>query len=220
MVRRPGRLFLLLLAVGITVALEQRPPWTMAAEAGAWASPPARRVEPGPAGLDRHRRGHACRLRQARRTCGCCLCSAREFSSRFVPVSNSAAVRAASAVVFIITAALWLRPTIDLLHFIVAIFGRLPIVTPVFVYAAVMAAAGLMLVPPLVATITKVRPFVRPSLETALCLFAVAGTAGFAYVAPGYTHEEPLRRVARARAGRRRPGDLGRGIHRTGDRSG
>jgi hypothetical protein len=113
-------------------------------------------------------------------------------------VSNVVAVRAASAVVFVVTAALWLRHTIDLLRFVVAIFGRLPIVTPVFVYAAVMATAGLMLVPPLVATITKVRPFVRPSLETALCLFAVAGTAGFAYVAPGYTHEEPLRRVVRA----------------------
>ena len=80
----------------------------------------------------------------------------------------------------------------------VAIFGRLPVVTPVFVYAAVMAAAGMMLVPPLVATITKTRPFVRPSLETALGLFAMAITAGLAYVAPAYTHEEPLRRAARA----------------------
>ncbi len=77
-----------------------------------------------------------------------------------------------------------------------------------------------MLVPPLVATITKARPFVRPSLETALCLFAVAGTAGFAYVAPGYTHEEPLRRVARAVQDGGRPGDLGRGIDRTRHRPG
>jgi hypothetical protein len=36
----------------------------------------------------------------------------------------------------------------------------------------------------------------------------VAGTAGFAYVAPGYTHEEPLRRVAERfrTAMARRPG--------------
>ncbi len=114
-----------------------------------------------------------------------------------LPVSSAVAVRTASGIVLVVTAALWLSPTIALLYFMVAIFGRLPIVTPVFVYAAVIGAAGLMLVPPLVATITKVRPFVRPSLETALCLFAVAGTAGFAYLAPGYTHEEPLRRVAR-----------------------
>jgi hypothetical protein len=55
-----------------------------------------------------------------------------------------------------------------------------------------------MILPPLVATVAKTRPFLRPSLETALCLFAVAATAGFAYVAPAYTTDAPLRRVARA----------------------
>ncbi len=89
-------------------------------------------------------------------------------------------------------------PTESLLHFIVAIFGRLPVVTPVFVYAAVLTAAGVMLVPPLVATITKTRAFVRPSLETSIGLFAIAITASLAYAAPAYTHEEPLRRSARA----------------------
>jgi len=115
-----------------------------------------------------------------------------------VPVSSVAAVRAASAVIFLIAAVLWLRHTVDLLRFMVAIFGRLPIVTPVFVYAAVMAATGLMVVPPLVATIAKTRPLLRPSLATALGLFAVAVTAGLAYVAPAYTSEEPLRQTARA----------------------
>jgi hypothetical protein len=115
-----------------------------------------------------------------------------------VPVSSAVAVRAVSGMVFLITAALWLSPTTDLLYFVVAIFGRLPLVTPVFVYAAIMAAAGFMLVPPLVATLAKAKPFVRPSLETAICLFAVAATTGYAYVAPAYTDEEPLRRSARA----------------------
>ena len=115
-----------------------------------------------------------------------------------IPVANAVAVRAVSAVVLLVTAALWLRPTTDLLHFTVAVFGRLPVITPVFVYGALIAAAGLMLVPPLVATITKTKAFVRPSLETALCLLAIAVTAGVAYVAPAYTNEEPLRRAARA----------------------
>jgi len=194
---RPGRLFLLLLAVGITVSWSSarlgqwlpkrahglRHPlvaWSLALPVWIAIAAAMLSLAPGAAYLWLLP-----------------LFSAGLLLS-ILPVSNGAAVRAASAVVFIVTSALWLRQTIDLLHFMVAIFGRLPIVTPAFVYAAVMAAAGLMLVPPLVATITKVRPFVRPSLETALCLLAVAGTAGFAYLAPGYTHEEPLRRVARA----------------------
>ena len=115
-----------------------------------------------------------------------------------LPVSNIGVLRGASAAVFLITAALWLRHTHDLLFFIVGMFGRLPIVTPVFVYAAVMAVAGLMLVPPLIATIAKTRPILRPSLATALGLIAVAVTAGLAYKAPAYTNEEPLRRIARA----------------------
>ena len=116
----------------------------------------------------------------------------------FLPVSNAVAVRAASVVVFLIAATLWLPNTVDLLRFIVAIFGRLPIVTPVFVYAAVMAAAGLMLVPPLVAAVARIAPLRFPALATAACLVAVAATGKFAHMAPAYTDDEPLRRVARA----------------------
>ena len=115
-----------------------------------------------------------------------------------IPVSNAVAVRGVSAVVLLATAAFWLNPTVDLLYFTVANFGRLPVITPVFVYPALIAAAGLMLAPPLIATITKTKAFVRPSLETAVCLLAIAVTAGVAYVAPAYTNEEPLRRAARA----------------------
>ena len=55
-----------------------------------------------------------------------------------VPRRSAVAVRAASVVVFSVAATLWLRNTVELLRFLVAMFGRLPIVTPVFVYAAVM----------------------------------------------------------------------------------
>jgi hypothetical protein len=115
-----------------------------------------------------------------------------------IPVSNAVAVRAASVVVLLVAATLWLPNTIDLLRFVVTIFGRLPIVTPVFVYAAVMAAAGVMLAPPFLSAISRTQPLRFPKLATAVCLVAVAVTAKFAHMAPAYTDGEPLRRVARA----------------------
>jgi hypothetical protein len=114
-----------------------------------------------------------------------------------IPVSNSIAVRAASVAVLAVAGTLWLRDTVDFLRFVVTLFGRLPVVTPVFVYGALMAAAGVMVVPPVVATIAAARPLLRPPLMTACCLIAVAVTAGFAYVAPAYTYEQPLRRQVR-----------------------
>ena len=116
----------------------------------------------------------------------------------FLPLHSIAVVRLASGVVLVVAAALWLQPTTSLLYFIVATLGRLPIVSPSFVYAAVLTGAGLMIVPPLVATVTPTRPLLRPAIGTGAGLFAIAVTAGLAYMAPAYTNEEPLRRVARA----------------------
>jgi hypothetical protein len=107
-------------------------------------------------------------------------------------------VRAASLVVFAVAASLWLRNIIDLLGFAVAVFGRFPIVSPVFIYAAMMAVAGLVLVPPLVGTFAASRRLVRPWIVTVVALFAIAVTAGFAYEAPAYTPDAPLRRMVRA----------------------
>jgi hypothetical protein len=115
-----------------------------------------------------------------------------------VPPANAIAVRAVSGLIFIVVASVWLLPTVAMLHFLVAIFGRLPVVTPVFVYAAVVALAAVVLLPPLIAVIAKTRPLVRPTLGTAIGLMAIAVTAGLAYVAPAYTDEQPLRRTARA----------------------
>jgi len=114
------------------------------------------------------------------------------------PVTSEPLVRAASLVVLAVAGTLWLRDTVDLMRFVVAIFGRLPLVTPVFVYAAIMSAAALMLAPPFIAVATTTRPLLRPSAITALCLTAVAIAAGLAYRAPAYTHEQPLRRYVRA----------------------
>jgi hypothetical protein len=95
-----------------------------------------------------------------------------------------------------VSGTLW-RDTIDLLFFVVALLGRLPLITPVWVYAAVMLAAGAMVMPPLIAAVAATRPLVRPALGTALLLAAVAVTGGFAYAAPAYTYNEPLRRAVR-----------------------
>jgi len=75
--------------------------------------------------------------------------------------------------------------------------GRLPIITPVWVYAALMLAAGAMVVPPFIAAVAATRPLLRPSILTAVLLVAVVVTTGLAYAAPAYTNAQPQRRQAR-----------------------
>lgn len=113
------------------------------------------------------------------------------------PAMNTAAVRAVSVIVLAAAGTLWIPNAVDSLRFAVAELGRLPIVTPTFVFAALLAVSGLMVVPPLLATTASTRPLVRPTLTTAVCLFAIAAAAGFAYMAPSYTDDAPLRRFAR-----------------------
>ncbi len=115
-----------------------------------------------------------------------------------LPPYRDVAVRVASLVILAATATLWLPDTYDLLWFVVAVMGRLPLVTPVFVYAAVIGAAGIMVVPPLIALLARERPLVRPWLVTAVLLLAIAAAASAAYVSPAYTAERPLRRSVRA----------------------
>lgn len=114
------------------------------------------------------------------------------------PRSSALAIRVSSIVILGVAATLWLRETVELTRFMVAVFGRLPMVTPVFVYGAVLAMAGLMIVPPFIAAVAPPHPVPRPSLVTAICLAAVAAAASFAYAAPAYTYDQPLRRYVRA----------------------
>lgn len=114
------------------------------------------------------------------------------------PPSNGPILRIASLLVLAVSATFWLRDTVDMLRFMVAVFGRLPIVTPVYVYPALIAIAGLMVAPPLFAATVRQLPLLRPSLATGLALAAVALTWVSAWLAPAYTPEEPLRRYVRA----------------------
>jgi hypothetical protein len=113
------------------------------------------------------------------------------------PIRNVLVVRALSILVLAASATLWLRDSIVLMNFAVAVFGRLPVVTPVFIFAALLTMGGLMVVPPLIAATAAVRPLMRPTAITAVCLLVVAITVAFAYVAPAYTAQQPLRRDVR-----------------------
>jgi hypothetical protein len=107
-------------------------------------------------------------------------------------------IRIVSVVVLAVAGTLWLRNTVDLLQFSTAVFGRLPMITPVFVYAAIIAAGAVMVMPPLVAISMRPTPVGRPSLISAVCLVAIAVATGAAVLTPAYTHEHPLRRHVRA----------------------
>lgn len=194
---RPGRLFLLLVATGLAVG------WSMG-RVGRWIPARARGVRhpvltwsitlPVWMALT----ALMLWLAPAAAYLWVFPLAAAGLALAVVPPGNAAAVRIASVIALAVAGTLWLFNVNELLRFVVAIFGRLPLITPVFVYAAVLAAAGVMVVPPLVATIATPRPLLRPSLVTALFLIAVVATAAFAYAAAAYTAEQPLRRMVRA----------------------
>ena len=114
------------------------------------------------------------------------------------PPSHDVPIRAVSAIVAAVVGTLWLRESLELLLFIVAVMGRLPIITPIFVYPVLIFGCGVMILPALIAAFAPTRGLRRPSIVTALLLAATAVTAGLAYVAPAYTYDRPLRRHARA----------------------
>ena len=114
------------------------------------------------------------------------------------PASRDAAVRAASVVILGVAGTMWIPNAIELARFLVPVFGRLPVITPVYAYAAVFTLAGIMVVPPFLAIVVATRPLLRPSILTVLLLLAVVVACAMAYAAPAYTYEQPLHRVVRA----------------------
>jgi hypothetical protein len=115
-----------------------------------------------------------------------------------VPPSRDAAVRVVSIAVLAVSGTLWLREFVELYRFMIAVMGRLPIITPVYVYPALVAVTASMVVPPLVAVIVRPRALGRPSIVTALLVLGTAVTGAWAFAAPAYTYDRPLRRHARA----------------------
>jgi Zn-dependent M28 family amino/carboxypeptidase len=114
------------------------------------------------------------------------------------PVASPAGVRLCSALILAVTGTLWLPSLGMLLDFAVPMFGRLPIVTPAYVYPALLLFAAIMIVPPLAAmAIADSTSRLRSSGITGLCLAAFVVSATLAYAAPAYTYDRPLRRSVR-----------------------
>lgn len=113
------------------------------------------------------------------------------------PLRSSTAVRITSAIVLTIAAAVWVRNALDLLFYANALFGRFATITPLWIFPALLAVAGLFVVPPFISTVSAGSPLARPSIFTAFCLIAVAGTGLAAYTGDAYTDRDPLRRHAR-----------------------
>jgi hypothetical protein len=194
---RPDRLFLMLTAVGAAVA------WMMA-RAGRWIPARARGLRhPAVAWTYALPLWIALALfmswaAPSASYLWCIPLLAAGLLLVVVPPANVMAVRLASVIVLAVAGTMWLSNTVDLLRFIVALFGRLSIVTPVYVYPVAIVGAGLMIAPALFAVTARPHPLLRPSLATALALGAVAATFLWAWLAPAYTYEQPLRRYVRA----------------------
>jgi hypothetical protein len=107
------------------------------------------------------------------------------------------AMRIASGIVLAVVAILWADNLVLLGSFTVALLGRLPVVTPPWIFPALVVGGAIVFVPPAIAALVGQRRLVRPAAATALALLAMAAAFGWAWTAPAYTEDRPLRRSAR-----------------------
>jgi len=102
------------------------------------------------------------------------------------------AVRLASLVPVVVAVLLWLRPGWSFLHFMVPNLGRQALITPVYLYPALLLVVAAGLVLPVLAMISgwtaRLR---RPGYVTAGLILALAGTFLLTYLTPAYTSERP-----------------------------
>ena len=123
------------------------------------------------------------------------------------PGSTGAGGRLAATLILGAAGALWLGELREMLRFAVPMLGRLPIVTPIVVLPAALAAVALVLAPPLVALVVAGPPVLADAalplarrrlraLMTPALLLAVTGAFGAAYFSEAYTAERPLWRAA------------------------
>jgi hypothetical protein len=112
-----------------------------------------------------------------------------------VPPSRTSWLRAASVLVLLVTTLLFLSDGLMLFEFLVAVLGRLPIVTPVWVLPGFIAFVGVMIAPPAAAALIGLVEGRRGHGSMGgVLLAAFAVTLGFAYMAPAYTADRPARR--------------------------
>jgi hypothetical protein len=114
------------------------------------------------------------------------------------PLSRPGWLRAASILPLIVCAAFFVPDGLLLFQFLGPIFGRLPIVTPIWVYPAFVGLIGLMTAPALVATtIGVVRGRIGHGVVGGLLLSGLAIAMALAVAADAYTPANPLRRTVR-----------------------
>lgn len=114
-----------------------------------------------------------------------------------VPARTAALVRLASVGIAVVAALFWLADGLDLFRFVIAMFGRLPLITPIWIYPAVLALIGLMLAPPCVAVVAGLaRGRTMHAVVGGLWALLFAVAIGLAYFGHAYTPERPLRRMA------------------------
>jgi Peptidase family M28 len=114
-----------------------------------------------------------------------------------VPARRESLIRLASLVPWLAAWLLWGRLVGMFGHFLVPMFGRLPVITPVYAYPAFLLAAGLFVVAPCLPVISGLRVRrAQPSLVTIVVLAAFVIALSSAYLAPAYSTERPMYRAA------------------------
>jgi hypothetical protein len=115
-----------------------------------------------------------------------------------LPVRHAPAGRMVSAIVAVVAGALWVPLWWPLLEFVVGLLGRMPVVTPPWLYPAFVQVA-VIAVGPAVAGVFLGREshWLPASAVTSLLLLAVVASSWVMAVEPAYSAERPERRRIR-----------------------
>jgi hypothetical protein len=102
------------------------------------------------------------------------------------------AVLLASVLALITGSVLWIPDVASMLGFLVALLGAFPVVAPVWTLPSLLLLAALTLAPPMVSLLVA-SGWPRPRFVTRALLVATALSIGWAYRAPAYTPDRPVR---------------------------
>lgn len=102
------------------------------------------------------------------------------------------AMRLASALALVTASVLWIPDVVSMLGFLVALLGTFPIVAPVWMLPSLLLLAALTIAPPVLALLVT-SGWPRPRFVTRAVLVALALSVAWAYRAPAYTTERPMR---------------------------
>ena len=107
-------------------------------------------------------------------------------------------LRVASGIVAVVVLVLWASDFVALLDFLVPLFGRLPVRTPVWLYASIITVAGFLVLPPTLGSLTGTQLVHRASpLIGVIWITLVVVLGGAASLADAYTADRPAHRAAR-----------------------